>query len=276
MKVLLLTTGLLFSLKMISQNYKSLINNIATDSIQWIQVKTDSGIIHAAVAIPNGKGPFPALIILHGTHGFAEEYVQMASTVAKNGIVGIAACWFAGHKGEGTRFIIPIDCDSGPPFIDVAGIDRFRISRHTIDSLIGAVKKNPIVQSEHLFLFGHSRGAGASLDYVLSHPGKVQGLILNSCGYPAEVIKRAKEIKASVLILHGTSDGAADGAADGGSAVTNIDMARQFEAALKTTNKNVETKYYEGSGHNAIFSDKPQREDSMKRIVDFIQNKQPK
>ena len=42
-----------------------------TDSVYWISVNTDSGVVHAAVAMPEGVGPFPAIIILHGTHGFA-------------------------------------------------------------------------------------------------------------------------------------------------------------------------------------------------------------
>jgi dienelactone hydrolase len=237
--------------------------------IHWMQVATDSGVIHAAVAIPKGAGPFPAIVILHGTHGFAEEYVKLARHIARNGVIGIAACWFAGRRGAGVRFITPIDCNDAPPLIDVPGSDRFRIARHTIDSLIRKVRKLPNVRADRLVLFGHSRGAGAALDYVLTHPGNVKGAILNSGGYPPEVTKRATEIGVPILILHGT----ADSPADGGSPFTNISMARQFEAALRAANKNVEVKYYERSEHNDIFSNSAQFDDAVQRISDFLQNK---
>src|SRR5678816_2635591 len=34
----------------------------------------DLGPIPIAIARPAGKGPFPTVIILHGSHGFAREY----------------------------------------------------------------------------------------------------------------------------------------------------------------------------------------------------------
>ena len=237
------------------------------DSVSWIHVQTDSGVVHAAIAAPKGTGPFSTIIILHGTNGFAEEYIRLAQRMAKKGIVGVAACWFAGRKGAGTRFITPIDLNDAPPLIDVPGSDRFRLARVTIDSLMQKVFLLPYVRKDRLAIFGHSRGAGASLDYLLTHPGNVQAIILNSCGYPSEVIKRAVEVEAPVLILHGTNDNPADG----GSAFTNIEMARKFEIALRTENKIVEVKYYEGSGHNSIFSDLKQFDDTVQRIAAFLQ-----
>jgi hypothetical protein len=62
-----------------------------------------------------------------------------------------------------------------------------------------------------------------------------------------------------------------DNPADGGSAFTNIEMARKFEIALRTENKIVEVKYYEGSGHNSIFSDLKQFDDTVQRIAAFLQ-----
>lgn len=239
------------------------------DTIEWITVKTDSGIVHAAVAMPAGKGPFPAIIILHGTHGFAQEYVQLARQFANNGFVGIAACWFAGRKGEGVRFITPIDFQDAPPFIDVAGLDRFRIARRTIDSLVQCVGAIPLVQKGHLAIFGHSRGAGAALDYALTHPDKVQALILNSGGYPPEVTRRVPEMSIPLLLLHGT----ADNPTEGGSTFTNIEMVRGFETALRVAKKEVEVKYLEGSGHNALFRNAAQLDSTVRRVSKFLRKR---
>ena len=239
------------------------------DSVDWISIKTDSGVIHAAIAIPEGKAPFPAIIILHGTHGFAREYVHLAQEFAKNGIVGIAACWFAGRKGGGQKFITPIDFNDAPPLVDAPGEDRFRIARVTIDSLVGKLSALPYVKKNQLALFGHSRGGGASLNYVLTHPFKVQVIILNSTGYPADVIRRASEVDIPVLIIHGTENNPDEG----GSPLANIEMARQFETALRTARKDIQVKYFEGSGHNALFSNSAQFDGTVKQIVTFLLKK---
>jgi alpha-beta hydrolase superfamily lysophospholipase len=239
------------------------------DSVDWISIKTDSGVIHAAIAIPEGKAPFPAIIILHGTHGFAREYVHLAQEFAKNGIVGIAACWFAGRKGGGQKFITPIDFNDAPPLVDAPGEDRFRIARVTIDSLVRKISTLPYVKTNQLALFGHSRGGGASLNYVLTHPFKVQVIILNSTGYPADVIRRASEVDIPVLIIHGTENNPDEG----GSPLANIEMARQFETALRTARKDIQVKYFEGSGHNALFSNSAQFDGTVKQVVTFLLKK---
>ncbi len=241
----------------------------AADSVAWLQVPVPGGIIRAAIATPAGAGPFPAVVILHGTHGFAQQYVQLARRLADKGMVGIAACWFAGRRGEGVRFITPLDCPDAPAFLAASEGDRFRLSRQTIDSLLHKVRRLTQVQVQPVVLFGHSLGGGAALDYLLTHAGQVQGAILNSTGYPAEVIKRvAAEVEVPILLLHGTADGPADGG--GGSALTDIAVARQFEAALRASHKPIEVKYYSGSGHNAIFSDSTQFEDTARRVVSFV------
>lgn len=240
-----------------------------SDTLFWMKVSTDSGIVHAAVAVPNSNGSFPVLIILHGTHGFAEEYIELARRLAQKGIVGVAACWFAGRKGEGVRFIHSVECENAPPFVDAPGIERFRIARHTSDSLISKVKTLPKVQSDNVTVFGHSRGAGAALDYVLTHPGKAKAVILNSAGYPVEVINRAAEITEPILILHGIYDSPADG----GSAMTNIQMAKKFELALRDADKKVEAHYFENSGHSSLFTDSKQFDETVERIINFIKKK---
>lgn len=78
--------------------------------VTWTNVSTDSGVLRVAVARPSGPGPFPAVLILHGTHGFAEEYVELARVLADAGVLSYAACWFDGGMGEGRQFITPIEC----------------------------------------------------------------------------------------------------------------------------------------------------------------------
>ena len=238
----------------------------ASDPVSWMHVKTDSGVMLAAVARPSGPGPFPALIILHGTHGFAEEYVQLARDMARRGVLGVAACWFEGHRGAGTRYITPIKCASGPPFVDTPGLERFRLARKSVNALVEAVRALPDVRKNRVALFGHSRGGGAALDYVLLHTGTVKAAVLNSAGYPPEVTARASEVDVPILLMHGT----ADSPAGGGSAFTNVTMARVFEAALGNAGKAVDAVYYEGAGHETLFTVRTQYEDALQRMTTFL------
>jgi len=90
--------------------------------------------------------------------------------------------------------------------------------------------------------------------------------VLNSGGYPDEIIARAAEMKVPILILHG----AADGPADGGSPVTDVQMAHRFEAALRRAGRPVDARYYDGAGHNGVFTSASQFDDEVKRIVSFL------
>ncbi len=241
-----------------------------SDSIRWITVNADSGMLRAAVARPLGPGPFPTLIILHGTHGFAEEYVKLARDLARHGILGIAACWFEGGAGLGARFITPLACTGAPRFVDAAGVARFKLSRQTVDALVNSVKQMRDVRG--VALFGHSRGGGAALDYALQRQGSISGLVLNSTGYPPEVTNMAAKLDVPVLIIHGV----ADNPADGGSAVTNIEMARRFEAALRDAGKQVEVRYVERGGHNSLLTSSAQYTDGVQRISTFLHRVLPR
>jgi dienelactone hydrolase len=239
----------------------------ADTAVQWFNVDgPESSTLRIAVARPTGSGPFPAVIILHGTHGFAREYVQLAHDLATLGIVGVAACWFSGRRGAGIQFITPLECPKAPPLPDDSEPNRFRVAGASIAALLQVVRSVPGVRADNVALLGHSRGGGAVLNYALADTGTIAALILNSTGYPAEVISRASMLRVPVLIMHGV----ADAPADGGSPRTAIAQARAFEAALRGFQKHVEVKYYEGGSHNEIFQNRVQYRDQVQRIAAFI------
>jgi alpha-beta hydrolase superfamily lysophospholipase len=198
----------------------------------------------------------------HGSHGFARQYVRLAQDLAHGGVIAVAACWFSPGVGAGLRFVTPISCPDAPSMPNASDPAALQ----SVDVLVRAVRTLPGVRANRIGLFGHSRGAGAALNYALSGANQVQAVVLNSGGYPNEIAGRAREVKAPLLILHG----AADGAADGGSAVTDVQMARRFEAALRRAGRPVEAMYYDGAGHNGIFSNASQYDDEVKRIIAFL------
>jgi dienelactone hydrolase len=235
---------------------------IATDtSVQWVQITTPgAGAMIAAIARPQGPGPFPAVIILHGSHGFAQEYVRLARDLAREGILAVAACWFSGGQGAGVRFVTPIPCPAGSPIPSASSDTTLR----TVNALVRAVRTLPGVQSSHLALLGHSRGGGAALQYVLAG-GIVQAIVLNSAGYPPNLANNVSRLTVPILMLHGR----ANSPEDGGSPLSSVEMARGFEASLRAAHKTVEAVYYEGD-HSAIFTNPAQYEDEVRQIAAFL------
>jgi len=229
-------------------------------AVQWVNVAVPGlGVMLAAVARPSGAGPFPTIILLHGTHGFAKEYVRLAKDLASGGdVIAVAACWFRGNAGSGARFITSIACPDGPPMPPPASPG----SLQAVTALIQAVRTLPGANPDRVGLLGHSRGAAPIMSYIVS-AGAVRAAILNSAGYPAGL---STEVKAPILILHGT----ADSPDDGGVAVTNIQMARDFEAKLRAAGKPVEAVYYEGGRHNDIFASSTQYRDEVQKMVTYL------
>jgi len=232
--------------------------------VTWMSVtRPNFGTLRMAVATPSGRGAFTTLVILHGSHGFAREYVQLARAFADRGIQAIAACWFSGSSGgAGSRFVTPIDCPEAPP-IAMASSEQ---ARESIDALLKAVRQLATTRADRIALFGHSRGGGAALNYILRQSG-VYAAILNSTGYPPAVTTAAAQVQAPILLLHGT----ADQPADGGSPMTSVEMARAFEAAVRKAGRPIQAHYYEAARHNEIFTNESQRMDEVQRTVRFLQ-----
>jgi dienelactone hydrolase len=236
--------------------------------IQWMTVTSPGvGVMLAAVTTPPGPGPFTTVVILHGSHGFAHEYVALATALADRGVQAMAACWFSGSSGgAGARFVTPIACPQAPPMPMASSKEAL----DTVDTLLQAARQLPGTRQDRVALFGHSRGGGAALNYVLERSG-AYAAILNSTGYPPEVTAAAGRVRAPVLLLHGT----ADDPADGGSGRSSIAMAREFEAAVRRAGKPIDAHYYAKARHNEIFTNATQRADEVRRILEFLQRPSP-
>jgi dienelactone hydrolase len=225
---------------------------------KWISVAVpDLGMMRAAVAQPAGTGPFPAVLVLHGTHGFAREYVEWAAALARDGFLAVAACWFASGGGAGVNEVTPIACPDIPPLAPGENPAAVQI----VDALVQATRGLPVVRGDQVALVGHSRGAGLTLQYLLAG-GNVQAAVLHSSGYALRPWQRAAEFNVPILIMHGTADNFSDN--------TRFGFAVEFEASLRANKKSVESAYCQGCGHNTFFTSAGQRDTEVRQMTDFL------
>src|SRR5262249_34970465 len=138
-------------------------------------------------------------------------------------------------------------------------------AQKSVGALVDAVRGIPDVNRNAVALFGHSLGAGTVLNYAFD-AGGIHAAVIESGGYTDEQVARIERLQVPILILHG----AGNTSADGGGPLQTPQKARSFEAALRAAGKPVEAVYYENAGHNGIFVDPKQFEDSVRRIAAFV------
>ena len=57
---------------------------------QSVEFKVGEDTLRGALFIPDGKGPFPAVIFFHGSESTGDTYFELAEKIAQKGIVGFA------------------------------------------------------------------------------------------------------------------------------------------------------------------------------------------
>jgi dienelactone hydrolase len=234
----------------------------ASLGVEWRAISSPDGVVQLAIARPRGTGPFPTVILLHGTHGFAAEYVQLASELSESGYLAIVPCWFAPGGGVGMKSITPLPCPADAPALTPSlSAEAMR----TLGAVIEAVRGLPDARRGQIALFGHSRGAGLAVNYLIERGG-VDAVIANSSGYPESFAAGATRMGSPLLMLHGE----ADDPGDGGSPMTAVGMARAFQAAALKAGKSVEAHYFPGGLHDGIFAIPEQRKDELVRMIAFL------
>ena len=136
----------------------------ATLRVQWMEVSAPGGgVMLLAVARPKGAGPFPA--VFYCTYSRVRAPIcAISGGSGAGGVLAVAACWFSGGSGGGSRFITPIGCADAPPVTVPSSPD----AKQRVATLLHAVRLLPEVRPHRVAIFGHSRGGGAASQYLLT------------------------------------------------------------------------------------------------------------
>ena len=192
--------------------------------VSWHSIQHPDGTSQlVAVARPpksKGKGPFPAVIALHGGSGLGPLVVDEAARMAKAGFVVVAGCWTPDEGFAGN----PPWCASAPNVPTALG---------TLEEFTRA---QPGVRKQRIAVFGMSSGAGATFNYPWGP--WVRALAVDSGfggGPTGEFVTTAT---VPVLLLYGSAD-----------QTVTTDLQEGFTAALRDAGVETDVQVYDASEH---------------------------
>ncbi len=225
---------------------------------QWdytpIEIEGPGGVtLRAWVFRPQGSGPFPAIVSLHGGSGVTESNVDRAAWRAREGFVSLTGCW------SGPPYN-PLS-ELGPALIVCPGVPRLNSPElrpmENAVALIEAARRQPGVRSDRIGVIGGSAGASVALEIAASSGVEVQAVVAESGRYDLNVIPRLEK---PLLLLHARNDTVFG---------TDVEQAIRFADMARRAGKDVQIYIYDSGGHHFMF-EPGMKEDVLKREVEFL------
>ena len=183
---------------------------------------SDGSSIPAFVAMPEGTGPHPAVLILRGVAGPEDGYTEIAERLASWGYLALLHGW-------------KIRGDDPPDSIvegDLAGALKF-------------LRSLPAADPQRLAVFGFCRGGVHALMAATAHADLRLVVIFHGFAFRPERARPglqpydlAQKIAVPTLILHGTRDEQAP-----------VEGMRKLEESVRKANRPIKFRYYEGAPH---------------------------
>src|SRR5271166_6182709 len=197
---------------------------LAADS-KSVSYKSGDETVQGILYTPAGKGPFPALIVIHEWWGLNDWVKEQASKLADQGYVALAIDLYRGK--------VATTPDMAHEIMRGVPEDRAKRDLHAAFEFLSA---QPNVRKDRIGSIGWCMGGGYSLDVALQEPTLAADVI--NYGHLATDLDALKKINAPILGLFGGQD----------RGITPDDV-HKFEQTLKTLGKRVDTKIYDDAGH---------------------------
>jgi carboxymethylenebutenolidase len=172
-----------------------------------------------------GKGPFPALVVIHEWWGLNDWVKQQAQKLADQGYVTLAIDLYRGQVAT-----TPEDAHELMRGVPEDRAHRDLLAAYDYLASLKDVKKTNIGS------IGWCMGGGYSLDLALAQP-KLKACVINY-GHLATDQSALARINAAILGIFGGQDKGIP-----------PDTVRAFESQLKKLGKTIEIKIYPDAGH---------------------------
>jgi carboxymethylenebutenolidase len=190
-----------------------------------VQIPSGDAKIGGYLSKPAGKGPSPAIILIHEWWGLNDQIKGIADKFAADGYVALAVDLYKGKVAS----------DADQAHMYMAGLSP----EDALASMLAAftyLESQPDVRKDKIGSIGWCMGGGYSLQLALSQP-KLAACVM----FYGRVVLDPEKLKAlncPVLGIFGEKDQA-----------IIPDDAKQFEKLGKSLGKKIEVHIYPGAGH---------------------------
>lgn len=177
------------------------------------------------LAIPDGKGPFPALVVIHEWWGLNDQILAVTADFAAAGFASLAVDLY---RGPATR-------SASEAQSRMMSLDRGR-ALSDIRAAFDYLAARPDVKKNRVGSIGWCMGGGFSLQLALTNPDLAAAVI-----YYGSLVTDPQELRkihAPVIGFFGEDDAGIPPAA-----------VRSFEEAMNRADRRVSVTIYPGAGH---------------------------
>ena len=219
-----------------------------------VSYKSGDETVQGALYTPSGKGPFPAIIVVHEWWGLNDWVKEQASRLADQGYVALAVDLYRGK--------VAATPDEAHEIMRGVPEDRAQRDLHAAFQFLSS---QPEVRKDRIAAMGWCMGGGYALDVALAEPTLAADVI--HYGHLATDPESLKKINAPILGLFGAQD----------RGIPPADV-HKFEQALKQMGKTIDVKIYDDAGHafenpnNTAGYREADAADAWRRTVDFLAN----
>jgi carboxymethylenebutenolidase len=190
-----------------------------------VSYKSGEETVNAVMYTPPGKGPFPALVVIHEWWGLNDWVKEQASKLADQGYVTLAIDLYRGK--------VATTPDEAHEIMRGVPEDRANRDLLAASSYLRAQKN---VDPKRVASIGWCMGGGYSLDLALNDP-KLKAAVINY-GHLATDAAALKKINAAILGIFGGQD----------RGIPPADV-NKFETQLKGLGKAAEIHIFPDAGH---------------------------
>jgi carboxymethylenebutenolidase len=217
-----------------------------------VSYKSGDETVQGMIYTPQGKGPFPAVIVIHEWWGLDDWVKEQASKLADAGYAALAIDLYRGKSTANPEEAHEL----------MRGVPEDRAKRD-LRAAFDYLKAQKYVKPDRIGSLGWCMGGGYSLDVALEEPTLAADVI--HYGHLATEPENLKKINAPVLGIFGGQD----------KGIPPEDV-RKFQEAMKQQGKQIEIKIYPDAGHafeNPVNKDRYRPEDAAdawKRTLAFL------
>jgi len=190
-----------------------------------VSYKSGDETVKALLYTPAGKGPFPAIVVIHEWWGLNDWVKEQASKLADEGYAALAIDLYRGKVADNRDTAHELS----------RGLPEDRALRD-LHAAVEYLKSQPNVKKDRIASIGWCMGGGYSLDVALQEPTLTATVI--NYGHLATDPAALGKINAAILGNFGGQD----------QGIPPADV-KKFEESLKQAGKKVDIKIYPDAGH---------------------------